>query len=457
MQISLSNFLSQRCRQSEYRQPARKLSEIMFIGSYAPRQCGIATFAQDLRRSMIAARPTLQARVAMMAEECGGLHPAEVEHTVVERERASYAGLRNKLNAAGTEAVSLQHEYGIFGGPDGAWILDTLRDLRAPVVTTCHTVLENPSLGQRQVLCEIGRLSARMVVMTLKGSHLLTDVYGVPESKIAVVPHGIPDIDPASLDREALRQALGWTGRKVMLTTGMLSPNKGLQHVIAALPRVLATHPDVIYVVAGATHPNLVRGEGEAYRKMLMDLAKSLGVAGHVRFIDRFIPRDQLVDLIVASDLFATPYLNEAQITSGVLAYASGLGKPVIATPYWHARELLDASRGVLVPFAAPKAIAEAAVELFGDPERMHRMSQAACKAGRQTTWLQTGRHYLQLFDGLIAQQVTVDSSRPKENMPAHPQLRQLHRLTGPLGIYQHANHEEPEPEHGPNLTPTAP
>lgn len=272
-----------------------------------------------------------------------------------------------------------------------------------PVVTTCHTVLANPSPGQRQVLSEIGRLSAGMVVMTAKGRDLLTTVYDVPLSKITIIPHGIPDTAPASLDREALRRDLGWMGRKVMLTTGLLSPNKGLQHVIAALPRIVAAHPDLLYIVAGATHPNLVRNEGESCRQGLMDLAESLGVSDHVRFINRFSPRDELVGMIVASDVFVTPYLSEAQITSGVLAYASGLGKPVISTPYWHARDLLDESRGVLVPFASPESIAEEAMALLGDGGRLQRMSAAARALGRQTTWQHTGRQYLTLLDGARA------------------------------------------------------
>lgn len=401
MQTNVLNFSSQQTGLSRDGRFPHCISRATLIGSYAPRRCGIATFTQDLRNALLAARPALHASVAVLAEEACSLHPAEVEHVVVVKERAAYAALREELNASGTDAVSLQHEYGIFGGPDGAWILDTLRGLSMPVVTTCHTVLANPSAGQRQVLGEIARLSAGMVVMAERGREMLTAVYGVRPSKITVIPHGIPDTDPASLDRESLRRDLGWTGRKVMLTTGLLSPNKGLQHVIAALPRIAGAHPDVLYVVAGATHPNLVRAEGEACRQGLMDLAASLGVADHVCFINRFASREELVGMIVASDVFVTPYLSEAQITSGVLAYASGLGKPVISTPYCHARELLDDSRGVLVPFASPEAIADAAVELFGDAKRLQLMSDHARAAGRQTTWLQTGRRYLELLDAV--------------------------------------------------------
>lgn len=413
MQSNLLEFSALPHGPTEKDRAMNQVAKATLIGSYAPRQCGIATFTQDLRNALMAARPSLQAPVAMMAEDSGSLHPAEVEHVVAEQERAAYVKLREELNASGTEAVSLQHEYGIFGGPDGAWILDTLRGLRAPVVTTCHTVLADPSPGQRQVLSEVGRLSARMVVMTAKGRDLLATGYGIPASRITVIPHGIPDTDPASLDRETLRRDFGWTRRRIMLTTGFVSPNKGLQHVIAALPRIVAAHPDVLYVAAGATHPNLVRTEGETFRQSLMELAVRLGVAGNVHFINRFAPREELVRMVVAADLFVTPYLSEAQITSGVLAFASGLGKPVISTPYWHARELLDQSRGVLVPFASPEAIAQAAVALLGDEDRLLRMSASASAQGRQTTWCQTGRQYLQLLDEVSGRSPSRPGRRP--------------------------------------------
>ena len=232
----------------------------------------------------------------------------------------------------------------------------------------------------------------------------------------------------ASLDREALRRDFGWTERRIMLTTGLLSPNKGLHHVITALPRIAAAHPDILFVVAGATHPNLVRTEGEACRQSLMDLAASLGVADNVQFINRFASREELVRMIVAADLFVTPYLSEAQITSGVLAYASGLGKPVISTPYWHASELLNESRGVLVPFASPDAIAEAAVALLGDGERLQRMSAGASAHGRQTTWSQTGRQYLQLLDEVSSGCLPPPGRRPPAEAPVHVPMDHLHR-----------------------------
>lgn len=428
------------------------LSSVILIGSYAPQQCGIATFTQDLRNAITGVRPLLEVAVAMVAKEAGSLPPPEVRYRVEEQDRAGYAALGKALNASGAGLVSLQHEYGIFGGPDGAWILDTLRALRLPVVTTCHTVLSDPSPGQHLVLSEIGRRSAGMVVMTARGRDLLCSRYGVAPSKITLIPHGIPDTDPAELDRAALRQEMGWAGHKVILTTGLLSANKGIQHAIAAMPRILAAHPDALYVVAGATHPNLVRQEGESVRQGLTDLAEALGVADRVQFINRFAARGELVRLIVAADLFVTPYLSEAQATSGVLAYASGLGKPVISTPYWHARELLDDTCGVMVPFASSGAIAEAAVKLFDDPERSLQMSVVACRRGRETTWGQAGRQYLEAFDSRCGRSPLGPSGAEQpaaEVSPAPLPLAHLHRLTGPLGIYQHAKLAEPDLEHG--------
>lgn len=421
----------------------RKITHATLIGSYAPRQCGIATFSQDLRNAQLMDRSALRVGVAMMCKEpsCSPA-AAEVVHLVDEQTRVEYGALRNKLNASDTEVVSLQHEYGIFGGPDGAWILDTLRGLRVPVVTTCHTVLANPSVGQHQVLMEVARLSSKLVVMTEKARDLLNEIYRVPLTKIALIPHGIPDFDPAQIDRKAVRSNHGWTGRKVLLTTGLLSPNKGIQDVISALPSIVAQHPTALYVVAGASHPDLVSREGEAYRKELEEQAERLGLSGHVQFINQFATRQDLVSMITAADVFVTPYLNEAQITSGVLAYASGLGKPVISTPYWHAVELLTSERGVLVPFASPSAIAEAANTLFSDTDYAAALAAAARAYGRCVTWRNTGKHYLAVFDEAVAM---VPARRHSE----HVGLEQLHRMTGPLGIYQHAVNFEPDLPHG--------
>jgi hypothetical protein len=313
-------------------------------------------------------------------------------------------------------------------------------------------VLAAPSSGQWRILRELGLRSARMVVMAEHGRRLLREVYGVPQEKIALIPHGIPDTDPQSIDRDAVRRELGWAGRRVLLTTGLLSPGKGLCHAVEALPRIVSRHPDVLYVIAGATHPNLVRTEGEAHRESLVQLGQDLGVAEHLLFINQFAAREQLVRMIVASDIFLTPYLNEAQITSGVLAYASGLGRPVISTPYWHARELLDESRGVLVPFASPESIAAAAADLLDDAPRMERMSAAAREKGRLATWSNVGRLYLHAFDeaARTAMPRALPAGRFGGDSPSpHPPLDHLHVMTGPLGVLQHAGRNFPDISHG--------
>lgn len=400
----------------------KTIKHATFIATYAPRRCGIATFTQDLRCAVESARSGMVASVAAIARSQSESHPVEVEYVVAEDVQGNYTELREALNASNTDIVSVQHEYGIFGGPDGAWILDILHGLTKPVVTTCHTVLDFPTTGQQEVLREIGRVSTHMVVMTWKARELLVKKYGMRSESISVIPHGIPDTEPASLPRDELRRTFGFEGKEVLLTTGLLSPGKGLEHAIAGMPRILTARPNAKYVVAGATHPNLLQSEGEAYRSRLQHLAAALGIADSILFMDRFFSREELVNLIVAADVFVTPYLGEAQITSGVLAYASGLGKPVISTPYWHARELLDKGLGVIVPFASPDDLAGAAIDLLGDVARLNWMSELALERGRLTRWTQIGRDYLDLFD---AKAWSGNTKAPRVRAP-RPRLEHL-------------------------------
>jgi glycosyltransferase involved in cell wall biosynthesis len=425
------------------------MNTVAFLGNYAPRCCGIATFTQDLRTAVQSARPGLRAPVAMMTDAIDGYsYPEEVEIVVAQNDRAHHAQAAASLNRSGARVVSLQHEYGIYGGPCGAWLLDVLRGLRIPVVTTCHTVLRDPSPMQRHITCAIARYSAQMVVMAEKGREFLRDIYGVPDGKITVIPHGIPDSAISAEEREAARRELGWTLHRVLFTFGLLAPSKGIEHAVRALPEIVRRHPDVLYVVAGATHPNLVREEGERYRQSLLALAAELGVADHLRFIDRFVGRDELVRLIAAADIYTTPYLNEAQITSGTLAYAFGMGKPVISTPYWHAAELLADHHGILVPFRDSPALAEAAGALLDDPPAMAAMAERAYRKGRTMTWEAVGRSHAETLENAVAR-----ANRPVlqvSSFPAPlPPLHHLRRMMGPHGLYQHARLAEPDLSHG--------
>lgn len=435
------------------------MNSICFLGNYAPRCCGIATFTQDLRSAVLGAQPRLEAPVVMVSDDpLAYSYPKEVRMVLDEKNRADYGRIARAINRSGASVVSLQHEFGIYGGPSGAWLVDLLRELRMPVVTTCHTVLKNPSPSQKHIMQEIARYSNRMVVMAEKGREFLRDIFEVPDEKITVVPHGIPDMEITPGEVQELRSRLGWNGRRVLLTFGLLSPNKGLEQSIRALPEIVRRHPDTLYVVVGATHPNLVREQGESYRKGLQVLAEELGVARHVQYINRFVSRDELVRLIAAADIYLTPYLNEAQITSGTLAFAFGLGKPVISTPYWHATELLADGAGVLVPFNDVAALAEGAASLMADDERMSRMAKNAWEQGRGMTWRAVGRHYYELFAATVPAKTAVPlvPSVPVPNpgkvlsVPVRPpELRQLERLTGANGIFQHAELRQPDPRHG--------
>jgi glycosyltransferase involved in cell wall biosynthesis len=304
------------------------------------------------------------------------------------------------------DIVSVQHEFGIFGGPAGSHLLVLLRGLAAPVVTTLHTVLRTPNADQRRVMRELIGHSTRLVVMTERGRTILQEVYHAPPAKIDLIPHGIPDVPFVAPDR--YKEQFGLGGRKVLLTFGLLSPNKGIEHVLNALPDVVAEFPDVVYIVLGATHPNELRSRGDTYRLGLEALVKKNRLENHVVFHNRFVELKELTEFIGAADLYITPYLDEAQITSGTLAYAFGAGKAVISTPYWHAAELLGGERGVLVPFADPRAIAREVTGLLRDGARRNAMSDNAYKLGRTMVWSNTAGRYMRSFEMARRQQAAV-------------------------------------------------
>lgn len=379
-----------------------------FLGNYAPRCCGIATFTQDLRSAVAQARPDWKLPVAMVSDHRDGYaYPEEVKWVLDEKARPDYEKVARAINQSGARAVSLQHEYGIYGGECGQWIVELIENLEIPVVTTCHTVLKEPSPIQLEVLRQIAGLSARVVVMAEKGREFLCQAYAVPHRKVAVIPHGIPDLQVTPEMARSLRLRNGWEGRKVLLTFGLLSPNKGIENAIRALPEIVRQHPDLLYVIVGATHPNLVREQGgDVYRQGLVDLIRELGMQKHVEFIDRFVMREELVGCIAAADIYCTPYLNEAQITSGTLAYAFGLGKPVVSTPYWHAAELLANEAGVLVPFQDSAALSTAVSGLLSDDARRNHMAALARKKGAEMSWLNVGGQYARLLEECAEQRV---------------------------------------------------
>src|SRR5881397_1001097 len=367
-------------------QAASDIRKIAFIGDYLPRKCGIATFTADLCMAMTAQFPEAQCFVVPVNDVEGGYeYPQEVRFEIEEQDLLSYQRAADFLNIANVDVVCLQHEFGIYGGPAGSHLLALLRELRMPVVTTLHTVLREPSAEQRRVSQELIARSTRLVTMAERGREFLTQIHKAPAAKIDLIPHGIHDMPFA--DPNFYKDKFGVEGKLVLLTFGLLSPSKGIEHVLNALPEIVAEFPDVVYIILGATHPALLREQGEEYRLSLERLAKKNKVQKHVIFHNRFVDLDELKEFIGAADLYVTPYLNEAQITSGTLAYAFGAGKAVVSTPYWHAAELLADDRGVLVPFRDSAAIAREVLALLRDETRRHAMRKNAYKLSREMVW----------------------------------------------------------------------
>lgn len=432
-----------------------KIHKIAFVGDYLPRKCGIATFTHDLRQAVSTQYATIDCVVVPVNDrETGYEYPAEVRFEIQEQDVASYRRAADYLNFANVDIVCLQHEYGIFGGIAGGHILALLRDLRIPIVTTLHTVLEHPNDDQRRVLRRVCDLSARVVVMSERSRYFLTSIYDVPEEKVDFIYHGIPDMP--FVDPNFFKDQFAVEGKAVALTFGLLSPNKGIENVLNALPKVLAEIPEFVYIILGATHPNLVREQGESYRLGLERLAQRLGIQKNVIFYNRFVELRELTEFIGAADVYITPYLNPAQAVSGTLAYSFGCGKAVISTPYWHAEELLAEDRGVLVPFGDSEAIARSIIELWNDEPRRHSMRKRAYLMGREMIWSHVAHLYMDSFRRARHSRPSALSKtkavRPlSEEPPQLPQLQFSHllQMTDSTGILQHATYSIPNFQEG--------
>jgi glycosyltransferase involved in cell wall biosynthesis len=430
------------------------ISRLAFIGNSLPRRCGIATFTTDLQQAIAACIDGESAIVAMNDQGRAYEYPPVVQFQIDEDEPAAYARAAHFLNTNEFQIACLQHEFGIFGGEAGGHVLELLARLTMPIVTTLHTVLEKPDRAQRAVLERIAELSTKVIVMAEKGAELLRTHYGVPKERIEVIAHGIPDCAFAEPD-EAKRK-LGFDGRRVILTFGLLSPSKGIEVMIDAMPSILERCPDAVYVVLGATHPNLIRREGEAYRERLAARVRALGIQDRVVLLDQFVDQTTLLEFISMCDVYVTPYLNEAQMTSGTLAYSFGLGKAVVSTPYWHARELLADNRGVLVPFGDSQAIGAAITGLLTDDARRQSMRRRAYVSSRSMTWERTAERYLAAFDKIRREQrLRVVASLPdsvvRHHGPTPPQMQLGHLLSmcDETGLFQHAIHAVPDRAHG--------
>ncbi len=372
-------------------------AHIAFIGNSLPRRCGIATFTTDLQLAVDAMSEVGRTSIVAMSDagQCYD-YPSSVAIEISDEVIGDYRRAAIRLNQLKPDVISLQHEFGIFGGPAGSHILTLLDDVDAPVVTTLHTILSDPDPDQRRVMNAVCQRSQSLVVMSEFGRKILNANYHVDPARVSVIAHGIPDV--AFIDPDYVKPRMGYDGRTVILTFGLLSPNKGIEVMIDAMPAVIAACPDAIYVVLGATHPHLVKRHGEAYRQSLIDRAEQLGIADHVVFIDRFVDRETLLDHIAMCDVYVTPYLSEAQMTSGTLSYSYGLGRPVVSTPYWHAAELLADGRGILVPFGDSVATGREVARLLSNRPRQLALRRRAYLDGRSMTWAQTARGYMRLF-----------------------------------------------------------
>jgi glycosyltransferase involved in cell wall biosynthesis len=420
-------------------------NRIAVVGNYLPRRCGIATFTTDLCDALHGESDTVELLALPVNDTDEGYpYPARVRFALSQDNLDSYRNAADFLNFSNIDLVCLQHEYGIFGGPAGGHILELLRRLEMPFATTLHTVLRDPNPDQRAVMQEIATLSDRLIVMSQQSVDILQQVFHVSIDKIDLIPHGIPDLP--FTDPNFYKDGLGTEGKDVLLTFGLLSPNKGIENVIYALPKILSHHKNVVYVVSGVTHPQLLRGEGDIYRVSLQNLAKDLGVEANVIFRNRFVSPQELVELIGAADIYITPYRHKGQVVSGTLAYALSAGKAIISTPYLHAIELLDEERGALVPFDDPDAIAAKTIELLENGTARNAMRKRAYLYARDMVWNCTAQKYMKSFariynERLRTPRATFSAQNTEKTLDRLPALNldHLHRMTDQTGIVEHA------------------
>lgn len=425
---------------------------IALLGNYPPRMCGIATFTADVRAALVKAYPASPVDVYAMDDGLAThVYPAEVVDTIAQGDRQAYQDAAARIEA-NADLLLVQHEYGIFGGAAGDMLLDLLAAVSCPVVVTLHTVLEAPDADQRRVLDALAVRASTMIVMAEKGRELLVRVHDILAEAIVVIPHGVPDrplIEPA-----AMKPRFGFETRPVVLTFGLLSPNKGIETIIRAMPAIVAEHADALYVVLGATHPNLVAHEGEAYREGLIALAAELGVVDNVRLVDGYVETPLLLDYLAAADVYATPYLNEAQITSGTLSYAVAVGKPVVSTPYWHAVELLAEGIGILCPFGDADAFARAIGGLLSNEATRIAMRKRAWTRARTMTWQKLAEAYMRELRSALALPATPVRTVVTPLIPAVTTLTAqslvaVERMTDSCGMFQHAIGHIPDRRHG--------
>ena len=420
-----------------------------YIATYPPRECGIGTFTNNLFKSMLTQSNHQGFVVALNDNDLIYNYPEEVKYTIRQNFQEDYLKAAKYINNSSADICILQHEFGIFGGQSGVYILPLLYRLEIPFIVTLHTILEMPSYNEKAILKEICKMAHKIVVMSHKAVKFLVDIYDVPKGKVALIEHGVPDI---YFNSETFKKEFKLTNKKLLLTFGFVGRNKGIETVIKALPEVVKKHPEVIYILIGKTHPNVLRHSGEEYRTFLLRLVKQYQLENHVTFINEFIDERDLFKYLYACDIYITPYLNEAQITSGTLSYAVGVGAAVLSTPYWHAAELLADGRGMLFNFNDSEELAKTIIELLDYPEKLKSLKIKAGEYGKGITWSKTGKKYVDLSEKVVMEKLKVLPKKEIEPdfliLPPFS-LEHINRLTDDTGIIQHAKFGIPNLKEG--------
>ncbi len=425
--------------------------KLAYVGTYPPRECGIGTFTQNLAHAMLKYGKGIKEIMvfAMNDHNQQYRYPPEVKLIINQEQQTDYLEAANFINISGADACILEHEFGIYGGGSGIYILPLLHRLNIPLITTLHTILETPSYNEKAVLKEICKMSEKVVVMSNKAIQFLVDIYDVPKEKIALIEHGVPDIH---FNKEQSRIEFKLNKKKLLLTFGFVGRNKGIEIAIKALPLIIKNHPEVLYIIIGKTHPNVLRHSGEEYRNYLQVLIKKLNLSEHVLLLNEFIDETELFKYLAACDIYITPYLNKAQITSGTLSYAMGAGCAVVSTPYWHAEELLAENKGRLFDFNDYEGLSDVINDLFDNPKKLSEIQKKATEYGQNITWPKIGQKYAELVTDVL--------SEPKKALPKMetdidllllPPFSLVHikRLTDDTGIIQHAKFGIPNLKEG--------
>jgi glycosyltransferase involved in cell wall biosynthesis len=436
-----------------------KNMKIAYISTYPPRECGIATFNNNLMKAIGSNFPersnVLKGDFVVALTDSEDIHeyeyPDEVKYVIRQNHQKDYIRAANYINTSTADVCIMEHEFGIYGGESGIYILPLINRLEKPLISILHTILKDPSYVQRVIIREIAEQSSKIIVMSKRAVEFLTTIYDIPADKIQIIEHGVPDLEAP--EDNPIKNITPFKNRRVLLTFGLISRNKGLETVVRALPRIVKDHPDVTYVILGNTHPGVIKNSGEEYRDHLKTLANQLGVSQNLAFVNKFVAEEELIQYLSSAEIYVTPYLNEAQITSGTLSYAVGAGSAVVSTPYWHAVELLDHNRGRLFDFKNADALADIVIELLDQERVLNELKQNAYEYGLHLRWPATGAEFIKvaqeaLYEHDYRDKILKNSIVDPEVMPKF-NLAHVLRLTDDTGIVQHAKYGIPNLKEG--------